>query len=76
MSDIPTDIEIPDDTSSVGETSAEMIQEDPPEQPWYKLDLFNTLLLISFVLITLSSMLMIWHLIDQYGSPTSAPWNV
>lgn len=75
MSDIPTDIENLDDTSSVGETS-EVVQNDPPEQPWYRLDLFNTLLLISFVLITLSSMLMIWHLIGQYGSPTSAPWNV
>lgn len=76
MSDIPTDFEAADDTSNVGETSSEVVQTEAPERPWYQLDLFNTLLLVSFVLITLSSMLLVWHLIDRYGSITDAPWNV
>jgi hypothetical protein len=53
-----------------------MVRPEAPKRPWYQLDLFNTLLLISFLLITLSSMLLIWHLIDRYGSITDAPWNV
>lgn len=74
MSDIPNDFDAPDDTSEVGTTSAEMVRpEAPTRRGW---DLFNTMLLISFLLITLSSMLLIWHLIDRYGSITDAPWNV
>jgi hypothetical protein len=76
MSDIPSDFDVPDDTTEVGETSGEMVRPEAPQRPWYQLDLFNTLLLISFLLITLSSMLLIWHLIDRYGSITDAPWNV
>jgi hypothetical protein len=76
MSDIPSDFDVPDDTTEVGETSGEMVRPEAPKRPWYQLDLFNTLLLISFLLITLSSMLLIWHLIDRYGSITDAPWNV
>ena len=76
MSDTPSDFDVPDDTSAVGETSAEMVSPEAPTHPWYRLDLFNTLLLISFLLITLSSMLLLWHLIDRYGSITDAPWNV
>ncbi|QEG24467.1 hypothetical protein [Mariniblastus fucicola] len=76
MSDISNDFEAPDDVSEVGSTSAEMVSPEAPSRPWYQLDLFNTLLLISFLLITLSSMLLIWHLIDRFGSITDAPWNV
>lgn len=74
MSDIPNDFDAPDDTSEVGSTSAEMVR--PEIAKGRRWDLFNTLLLISFLLITLSSMLLIWHLIDRYGSITDAPWNV
>ncbi len=76
MSDIPSDFDVPDDTSEVGSTSAEMVRPETPNRPWYQLDLFNTLLLISFLMITLSSMLLIWHLVSRYGSITDAPWNV
>ena len=76
MSDIPNEFEAADDTSDVGSTSDEMVRPEAPARPWYQLDLFNTMLLISFLLITLSSMLLIWHLIDRYGSITDGPWNV
>jgi len=76
MSDIPNDFEAADDTSEVGSTSAEVVRPEAPDRPWYQLDLFNTMLLISFILITLSSMLMIWHLFDRFGAPWDLPWNV
>lgn len=74
MSDIPNDFEAPDDTSEVGTTSTEMVRPDAPK--YRRWDLFNILLLISFILITLSSMLMIWHLFDRFGAPWDLPWNV
>ena len=52
MSDIPNDFDAPDDTSEVGSTSAEMVR--PEIAKGRRWDLFNTLLLISFLLITLS----------------------
>ena len=76
MSDISNDFEAADDTSEVGTTSAEVVRAERPKRAWYKMDLFNTLLLISFILITLSSMLLIWHLFDRFGAPWDLPWNV
>jgi len=73
MSDLTNDFDA-DNTSEVGTTSAEMVRPDTPtNRRW---DLFNTMLLISFILITLSSMLMIWHLFDRFGAPWDLPWNV
>ena len=74
MSDIPNDFDAADDTSEVGTTSADMVRpEAPVNRRW---DLFNVMLLISFVLITLSSMLLMWHLLDRFGAPWDLPWNV
>lgn len=74
ITDISNDFEAADDISEVGTTSEEMVQTEAPRRPMF--DLFNTLLLISFILITLSSMLLIWHLFDRYGAPWDLPWNV
>ena len=76
MSDVPNDFEAADDLSEVGTTSGEIVTQEPAKAAWYEMDLFNTMLLISFVLITLASMLMIWHLIERYGSIWAGPWNV
>lgn len=76
MSDVPNNFEADDNVSEVGTTSGEIVTQEPAKGSWYEMDLFNTMLLISFVLITLASMLMIWHLIDRYGSIWDGPWNV
>lgn len=66
-----------DDTSLVGETSAaggEIIQDDGPRRSWLDMGLFDVMLLIAFVLITLAAMLMLWEL-SKFGSIFSLPWN-
>lgn len=67
-----------DDTSLVGETSAataggEIVQEDTPKGSRL-MGLYDWMLLISFVLITLAALLMIWEL-SKFGSVFSLPWN-
>lgn len=74
ITDISNDFEPADNISEVGTTSQEMVRAEAPKRPWF--NLFNAMLLISFILITLSSMLMIWHLFDRYGAPWDLPWNV
>ena len=73
-----TDPEFVDDTSMVGETSVagggEIIQDDVPRRSWLDMGLFDVMLLIAFVLITLASMLMLWEL-SKFGSVFSLPWN-
>lgn len=78
MSDVSNDFPISDDdVSQVGKTSeSEIVQEDSPAESKFQLDLFSVMLLISFVLITVSAMLMIWHLTTKYGSIFDGPWNV
>ena len=76
MSDVSNDFEAHDDISEVGTTSGEVVTQEAPKASWYEMDIFNMMLLVSFVLITLASMLMIWHLIDRYGSISDLPWNV
>ncbi len=75
MSEVPNEL-VPDDTSEVGMTSGEVVTTEAPKRPWYQMDLFNTILLISFLLITLATMLMLWHLTGSYGYFWDAPWNV
>ena len=75
MSDVPNDIAL-DDTSQVGTTSDEAVNPETPKKRRLQFDLFNTILLISFLLISLAFMLMIWHLVDRYGAIWDAPWNV
>lgn len=78
MSDVANDFPFSDDDlSQIGETSeSEIVQEDSPQDAKYQLDLFSVMLLISFVLITVSAMLMVWHLTTKYGSILDGPWNV
>jgi len=76
MSDFPNDFAA-DDTTEVGTTSSEVVVEKPKKRTLrQQLDLFNTILLISFLLITMAFMLMLWHLVDRYGAIWDAPWNV
>ena len=75
MSEVPNDIAL-DDTSEVGTTSGEVAVPKKPKKRRLQFDLFNTILLISFLLISLAFMLMIWHLVDRYGAIWDAPWNV
>jgi hypothetical protein len=78
MSDVSNDFPVADDDlGQIGETSEnEIVQDEPQELPWYNLNLFNAMLLISFVLITVSAMLMLWTLTTEYGSIIEGPWNV
>lgn len=77
MSEDPTDF-APDDTTDVGTTSGEAAVAAKPRKRGFfqRLHLFNTMLLISFLLITLAFMLMLWHLVDRFGAIWDAPWNV
>ena len=78
MSEVPNDLAF-DDTSEVGTTSVESSSDVAVKEPKKRrlnFDLFNTILLVSFLFITLALMLMLWHLVDRYGAIWDAPWNV
>ena len=49
--------------------------EQPKKRGLFNIELFDMLLLVAFILITLASMLMIYEL-AKFGSVFSAPWNV
>jgi len=66
-----------DDTSLVGETSAaggEIVQDEAPKRGWQSMGLFDYLLLISFVMIVLASMLMLWEY-TKFGGLVWGSWN-
>jgi hypothetical protein len=66
-----------DDTSQVGQTSAEADGDlvlDSDKKRNLAFNVFDAMLLISLVFISLAVMLMLWKLTD-FGPIFGAPWN-
>jgi len=80
MSDVPDFLDPIDDAAveveqTVDAGMSQTAVEQPKKRGLFSIELFDMLLLVAFILITLASMLMIYEL-AKFGSVFSAPWNV